>query len=115
MFSTLGAIVLLPKIDEYACPFEGCQFGKWTASERVQIYSTWKADRKALGSVEKGETVQALTGIHITFEPEEIQVTAPMPQYRLKPDDMVFGLHEPRRKDSSMPGSMGIGLLGSRI
>lgn len=49
------------------------------ASERVQIYSTWKADRKALGSVEKGETVQALTGIHITFEPEEIQVTAPMP------------------------------------
>jgi len=27
----------LPKIDQNACPFEGCQFGKWTATVPVQI------------------------------------------------------------------------------
>jgi len=30
----------LPKIDEKACPFEGCQFGAWTATDSVQLYST---------------------------------------------------------------------------
>lgn len=32
----------LPKIDENACPFEGCQFGLWTATNDVQLFSTWK-------------------------------------------------------------------------
>ncbi len=81
----------LPKIDENACPFEGCQFGQWTAAEPVRLYSTWKSDRKLLRGVAKGERVEALTGIHITFEPAEIRVTAPMPQYGLKPGDTVFG------------------------
>src|SRR6266446_6702622 len=37
------------------------------------------------------QTVTAVTGIHITFEPDEIQVTAPSPQYGLKSGDTVFG------------------------
>jgi hypothetical protein len=81
----------LPKIDENACPFEGCQFGAWTAREKVQLYSTWKDDRQPLGEVQKGEEVTAVTGIHITLQPFEIQVTAPMPDYDLKPGDTVFG------------------------
>ena len=81
----------LPKIDYKACPFEGCQFGKWTAVQPVPIYSTWHAKRKLLRNLEKGEGVTAITGIHITFEPSEIKVTAPMPQYGLKPGDTVFG------------------------
>src|SRR5689334_8237624 len=81
----------LPKIDHNACPFEGCQFGKWTAVQPIPIYSTWQAKRKLLRNLEKGETVTAITGIHITFEPTEIKVTAPMPQYGLKPGDAVFG------------------------
>ena len=81
----------LPKIDENACPFEGCQFGKWTARERVPIYSTWKLERKLLRTLSKGEAVTALTGIHVTFAPSEIEVTAPMPQYGLKPGDTIFG------------------------
>lgn len=110
MFSILGSIVLslalqlnpaltpqkapkptLPKIDENACPFEGCQFGKWTTLEPIPLYSSWKSDRKLLRGLEKGEVVEALTGIYITFDPAEIQVTAPMPQYGLKPGDTVFG------------------------
>ena len=81
----------LPKIDENACPFEGCQFGAWTSTDEVQLYSTWKSDRAPVVKVGKGDSVTALTGIHITFEPEEIQVTAPIPQYGLEPGDVVFG------------------------
>ncbi|HYM09156.1 MAG TPA: hypothetical protein VEU62_00415 [Bryobacterales bacterium] len=80
----------LPKIDQNACPFEGCQFGAWTVREPVRIYSTWKPQRKPLRTLNKGESVTALTGVHITFEPSEIRVTAPMPQYGLKPGDIVF-------------------------
>lgn len=81
----------LPKIDENACPFEGCQFGKWTALRSVPLYSTWKPDRKILRHIAKGEAVTALTGINIVLEPMEIEVTAPMPEYGLEPGDMVFG------------------------
>jgi hypothetical protein len=81
----------LPRIDENACPFEGCRLGKWTAHEPVRLYSTWKSDRKPLRMLAKGENVTALTGVHITYEPAEIQVTAPMPQYALNTGDTVFG------------------------
>src|SRR5262249_41668321 len=81
----------LPKLDRNACPFEGCKFGKWTVREPVRIYSTWKTERKPLLTLSKGQAVTALTGIHITFEPSEIRVTAPIPQYGLKPGDTVFG------------------------
>ncbi len=81
----------LPKIDENACPFEGCQYGTWIARDQVLLYSTWKSDIKPLRTIAKGEAVTALTSVHITFEPSEIQVTASMPQYGLKPGDIIFG------------------------
>jgi len=81
----------LPKIDQNACPFEGCQFGQWTATETVQVFSTWKSERKPLRNIEKGETVTAVTGIYITYEPAEIRVTEPISQYDLKPGDLVLG------------------------
>jgi hypothetical protein len=81
----------LPKIDQNACPFEGCQFGKWIVHEPVEIYDTWKSGRKLLRTLGKGEEVTAVTGIHITFQPAEIQVTAPIREYGLKPGDRVFG------------------------
>jgi hypothetical protein len=110
MLLSLGALVLLgalqldpaltpqrapkpavPKIDRNACPFEGCQFGTWRARKSVQLFSTWKLHRSPLAKVAKGDTVTAITGIHITFEPAEILVTAPMAEYGLKPGDRVFG------------------------
>src|SRR5579864_705729 len=81
----------LPKIDENACPFEGCQFGRWTATDEVQLFSTWKEGRRPVTTISKGDAVTAITGIHITFEPSEFEVTAPMPSYGLKPGDIVFG------------------------
>lgn len=81
----------LPKIDENACPFEGCQFGTWTATDQVQVFSTWKDGRKPVGTISKGDAVTAITGVHVTFEPSEIQVTAPITAYGLKPGDTVYG------------------------
>src|SRR5690349_11625931 len=81
----------LPKVDEKACPFEGCQFGAWTALKPVQLYTTWKPERKPLRALTKGERVTALTGVNITLEAAEIEVTAPIPDYGLKPGDRVFG------------------------
>ncbi|OLE10436.1 MAG: hypothetical protein AUG89_12330 [Acidobacteria bacterium 13_1_20CM_4_56_7] len=81
----------LPKIDENACPFEGCQIGVWTTREAVQLFSTWGLERKPVATIGKGEPVTAITGINITFAPSEIQVTAPIADYGLKPGDMIFG------------------------
>ena len=81
----------LPKIDQNACPFEGCQFGKWTARKPVRLFSTWKHERTLRRKLAKGDVATALRGIHITFAPSEISVTAPIPQYGLDPGDTVFG------------------------
>src|SRR5438477_560763 len=81
----------LPKIDQHACPFEGCQFGKWTVRQNVALYSTWKRNRTPVGTLRKGQVVTAITGINITFEPSEILVTATIDQYHLKLGDRVFG------------------------
>ncbi|MGE5057567.1 MAG: hypothetical protein ACM3WP_25675 [Acidobacteriota bacterium] len=81
----------LPKIDEKACGFEGCQFGPWTATDQVQLFSTWKTDRQPLATISKGQAVTAITGVHVTFEPSEIKVTAHMTGYGLKPGDTIYG------------------------
>ena len=81
----------LLKIDQHACPFEGCQFGKWTVRQNVTLYSTWKRNRTLVGTLRKGQVVTAITGINITFEPSEILVTATIDQYHLKLGDRVFG------------------------
>ncbi len=81
----------LPKVDTSACPFEGCQFGAWTATDAVPIFKTWKAKGPPVRWLKKGDPVTALTGINITFEPARMEVTAPMSQYGLIPGDMIFG------------------------
>jgi hypothetical protein len=82
---------VLPKIDLRACPFEGCQFGKWTVRQTLALYSTWRSNRRLVKTLHKGEVVTAITGINITFEPSEVLVTAPIEEYSLKPGDRVFG------------------------
>jgi hypothetical protein len=81
----------LPKIDENVCPFEGCQLGAWRAISAVQLFSSWKEDRKPVTTLSKGEAVTAITGVHITFVPSEMQVTALIPDYGLRPGDTIYG------------------------
>jgi len=82
---------VLPKIDKNACPFEGCHFGVWRATGTVQLFSSWTEDRKPVATISKGEGVTAITGVHITVKPSEMKVTMPMPNYGLKPGDIVYG------------------------
>jgi hypothetical protein len=81
----------LPKIDQNVCPFEGCKYGPWIARKPVQLFSSWKSGRAPVAHLSIGEHVTAVTGVNITYEPDEIEVTAPIPQYELKAGDRVFG------------------------
>lgn len=50
-------------INKHACPFECCQFGKWTARSAAAVVLYKAPDAKALNrKIKKGETITALTG-----------------------------------------------------
>jgi hypothetical protein len=80
----------LPVVDSGACPFEGCTFGKWTVTRSTALYSSWKPDRAQIGQLHKGEVVTSVTGIHLTKQPDRIQVIRAIPELRLKPGDTVL-------------------------
>jgi hypothetical protein len=80
----------LPVIDENACPFEGCTFGKWIVNRDGTIFSSWKDGRKPLSTIKKGEFVTGLTGVHVTYEPDRIQVLKPIPELSLRTGDIIL-------------------------
>ena len=80
----------LPVIDENACPFEGCHFGKWIVVHDDTIYSSWQEDRKSVASIHKGEIVTGLTGVHITLAPDHIRVNQPIPDLGAQPGDVIL-------------------------
>lgn len=80
----------LPVVDTNACPFEGCKFGKWTVIRKSVMYTTWKADRRAIGTLAKGQVVIGITGVHITREPDVIHVFEAIPELGLRPGDVVL-------------------------
>jgi hypothetical protein len=80
----------LPWIDYNACPFEGCTFGKWIVKHESTIFTTWKEGRKPWATLRKGEIVNGLTGVHITYEPDRIEVLKPIPELGLQPGDMIL-------------------------
>jgi hypothetical protein len=80
----------LPVVDYNACPFEGCTFGKWIVTRDSTIFSSWKKDRKSVSTLKKGEVVAGLTGVHLTYEPDQIKVLKPIPELRLQPGDVIL-------------------------
>jgi hypothetical protein len=80
----------LPVIDYKACPFEGCTFRKWLVSKDVALYSTWKEGRKLVTTVKSGQVVIGLTGVHITLEPDRVQVLQPLPELHLQTGDIIL-------------------------
>ena len=80
----------LPVIDYNACPFEGCMFRKWVVAHDSDTFSSWKEDRKLMSKVKKGEVVIGLTGVHITYEPDRIQVLKPIPELDAQPGDIIL-------------------------
>jgi hypothetical protein len=80
----------LPVINFAACPFEGCTFRKWIAIKDVVLYSTWKEARSPVVTLKNGEVVTGITGVHITYEPDRIQVLQPLPDLQLQPGDIIL-------------------------
>src|SRR5438270_9716950 len=58
----------LPRVDFNACPFEGCQFGKWTARKPVAVFSSWNSARKRIAKLKTGEKVKAITGVSVVLQ-----------------------------------------------
>lgn len=80
----------LPKVDSNSCPFEGCQFGKWTATAKVVLYSTWESTRKPVASLAKGDEVTALTGVSVVFEPGKGTFDRDVPMYGASKGDTAY-------------------------
>lgn len=80
----------LPKVDLNSCPFEGCQFGKWTARARVVVYSTWESGRKPIATLEKGDELTAITGVNVVLEPGKGIFDRDVPMYGAAKDDTVY-------------------------
>ncbi len=80
----------LPKVDLNSCPFEGCQFGKWTATAKVVIYSSWESTRKPVASLAKGNEVTALTGVSVVFEPGKGVFNRDVPMYGASKGDPAY-------------------------
>jgi hypothetical protein len=79
----------LPVVDYKACPFEGCTFGKWIVMQPTTIFSTWRKGRHPVGTLAKGEIVTGLTGVHITFEPDQISIQQDLPELQLRSGDVI--------------------------
>jgi hypothetical protein len=43
----------LPVVDDNACPFEGCTFGKWIVTRDDTIFTSGKDDRKPVSKQKK--------------------------------------------------------------
>ena len=80
----------LPVIDEQACPFEGCKFGKWKVSKDSTLNSSWQNDRRELAKLTPGQEVTAVTGVHITRSPDRILVKRDIPRLGLQAGDIVL-------------------------
>jgi hypothetical protein len=80
----------LPVINYKACPFEGCTFRKWIALKDVTLYSNWKEDRKPVTTVNAADVVTGITGVHITYEPDRIQMLQPLPELGLQSGDILL-------------------------
>jgi hypothetical protein len=80
----------LPVVDDNACPFEGCHFGKWIVTHDGPIFSSWREGRKLVASLKNGQIVTGLTGVHITYEPDRVLILQPITELQLQPGDIVF-------------------------
>ena len=87
---TNGGPPKLPFVDSNTCPGEGCQYREWTARKAVVVYDTWKASRREIGRLVKGEKVTGVTGVVITNEPGVVRMDRDLPEAGLKRGDTIL-------------------------
>jgi len=67
----------MPFEDAGACPFECCAYREWIARERVAVRSARRAGAPAVFTINKGDRVQAITGIVVTTRAGRVQFRRP--------------------------------------
>src|SRR5215470_11569358 len=80
----------LPFFDWNACPFEGCAYRQWTAVEAVEVFDTWKNNRKHILTLPAKERVTGVTGVVITYKPGVIRMKQDLPEYGLVAGDSIL-------------------------
>ena len=80
----------LPHFDWNACPFEGCTYRQWIAHDVVPVYDTWKENRREVARLAVGESVNAITGVVITYKPGVIRLDEDVPDANLKRGDVIL-------------------------
>jgi hypothetical protein len=80
----------LPFFDWNACPFEGCTYGKWTATKAIKVFDSWKSDAKVIATLRPAAVVTGLSGVVITYKPGKIRVDDDLPQYGLRRGDSIL-------------------------
>jgi hypothetical protein len=93
----------LPYYDWDACPFECCTYQKWEAKEAVDVFAKRSTKSAVVFRVKKGEWVQGVTGVVITYRAGLSKVLKPVevgfakdgdkPLLSLKPGELLYPLH----------------------
>jgi hypothetical protein len=80
----------LPFFDWNACPFEGCSYRKWTAEAAVDVFDTWKPNRKRIAALPAKAVVTGVSGVVITYKPGVIRLNRDLPQEDLRRGDTIL-------------------------
>lgn len=80
----------LPFYDWKACPFEYCQYDRWTARIPVRVFDTWKDGRSQVGEIPQGGSVLALTGVVVTLRPGLIKMDRDLENTDLKRGETIL-------------------------
>ena len=86
----------IPYEDPGACPFEGCVYREWQATDTVVVRRTRSTDAPIVFRVRKGETVTALTGVVVTISPgrvrfrERVDLSSLSGAVRVEPGDTLY-------------------------
>lgn len=80
----------LPFLDWNACPFEGCTYGEWTATEAVEVFDTWKPSRRRIAILPVKAVVTGVSGVVITSKPGVIRLNKDLPQDDLRRGDTIL-------------------------
>jgi hypothetical protein len=56
-----------------ACPFEGCVYRQWTATDSVAVRAERSADAPVIFTVDAGQRVDAMTGVVVTTSPGRVR------------------------------------------
>ena len=90
----------LPYFDWGACPLERCMYQAWQAVRPTTVWRQRNHASPVAFRVAKGEWVEAVTGVVITYKPGLSKVLAPMtlgqhpdPSVAVVPGDILLTLH----------------------